>query len=103
LADGFHLFENMGGEHDGLILAHAAYQLADLVLLVRIETIRRFVEDKYGWIVNQRLGETDPLTEALGKRFGKAGPVLNYFCELGLMIEEGGRFLSLALPVNPNW
>jgi ribosomal peptide maturation radical SAM protein 1 len=29
--------------------------------------------------------------------------VLERFCELGLMLEENGNFLSLALPVNPNW
>jgi ribosomal peptide maturation radical SAM protein 1 len=28
---------------------------------------------------------------------------LRRFCELGLMIEEDGRYLSLALPVNANW
>jgi ribosomal peptide maturation radical SAM protein 1 len=29
--------------------------------------------------------------------------VVERFCELGLMLEENGHFLSLALPVNPNW
>lgn len=29
--------------------------------------------------------------------------MLRGFCERGLMIEEDGHFLSLALPVNPNW
>jgi len=29
--------------------------------------------------------------------------VLRRFCDLGLAIEEDGRFLSLALPVNANW
>ena len=28
---------------------------------------------------------------------------LRKFCDLGLMIEEDGRYLSLALPVNANW
>jgi ribosomal peptide maturation radical SAM protein 1 len=28
---------------------------------------------------------------------------LDRFCELGLMVQEGGRYLSLALPVNGNW
>jgi ribosomal peptide maturation radical SAM protein 1 len=28
---------------------------------------------------------------------------LRKFCDLGLMIEEDGRYLSLALPVNVNW
>jgi ribosomal peptide maturation radical SAM protein 1 len=29
--------------------------------------------------------------------------LLHGFCELGLMIEEDGHYLSLALPVNGNW
>jgi hypothetical protein len=28
---------------------------------------------------------------------------LRKFCDSGLMIEEDGRYLSLALPVNANW
>ncbi len=28
---------------------------------------------------------------------------LEEFCRLGLMVGENGRYLSLALPVNPNW
>ena len=28
---------------------------------------------------------------------------LGRFCELGLMIDEDGQYLSLALPVNANW
>jgi hypothetical protein len=28
---------------------------------------------------------------------------LRRFCDSGLMIEEDGRYLSLALPVNANW
>jgi ribosomal peptide maturation radical SAM protein 1 len=28
---------------------------------------------------------------------------LSRFCELGLMVEEDGQYLSLALPVNANW
>jgi len=29
--------------------------------------------------------------------------VLDHFCQLGLALEEDGRYLSLALPFNPNW
>jgi hypothetical protein len=28
---------------------------------------------------------------------------LDKFCTLGLMLAEDGRYVSLALPVNPNW
>ena len=30
-------------------------------------------------------------------------PVLDHFCDLGLMLREKNRYLSLALPTNPNW
>src|SRR5215204_910260 len=32
-----------------------------------------------------------------------AEAALRKFCDLGLMIEEDGRYMSLALPVNANW
>jgi ribosomal peptide maturation radical SAM protein 1 len=38
--------------------------------------------------------EIDPAT---------VGEALERFCELGLMLEENGAFLSLALPVNTHW
>jgi hypothetical protein len=31
------------------------------------------------------------------------GDDLATFCRLGMMLEEDGRYLSLALPANPNW
>jgi ribosomal peptide maturation radical SAM protein 1 len=34
---------------------------------------------------------------------GEVEEALNRFCELGLMIDEDGSYLSLALPVNSNW
>ena len=34
---------------------------------------------------------------------GEVEESLNRFCELGLMVQEDGRYLSLALPVNANW
>jgi ribosomal peptide maturation radical SAM protein 1 len=39
----------------------------------------------------------------LGAEADEVESVLRRFCELGLMIEEDGRYLSLALPVNANW
>ncbi len=29
--------------------------------------------------------------------------IMDEFCRLGLMVEENGRYLSLAIPANPNW
>lgn len=40
-----------------------------------------------------------------GCRFDQAEvrSILDAFCDRGLMVEEDGCYLSLALPVNPNW
>lgn len=58
-------------------------------------------------------GETDRTVDAICKHLAgnngssvdaqKARAALGKFCDLGVMIEEKGRFLSLALPVNRNW
>jgi len=29
--------------------------------------------------------------------------MLRRFCDMGLMVEEDGHYLSLALPINGNW
>jgi ribosomal peptide maturation radical SAM protein 1 len=39
----------------------------------------------------------------LGAEAEEVERALRTYCDLGLMIEEGGRYLSLALPVNANW
>ena len=47
-----------------------------------------------------------PARVASEARRGSAADVesaLRRFCDSGLMIEEDGRYLSLALPVNANW
>jgi ribosomal peptide maturation radical SAM protein 1 len=58
-------------------------------------------------------GETDRTEDAIAAHLagaaGGAPPagdlevILRRFCDLGLMLEEKRRFLSLALPVNANW
>jgi ribosomal peptide maturation radical SAM protein 1 len=57
-------------------------------------------------------GETDRTVEAVcqhlaqhdgGATAAEVAGALRKFCDLGLMLEEGSRFLSLGLPVNPNW
>ena len=50
---GFHLFQNVGGEKDGLGFTEAFDQLPDLVFLVRVETVGRFVEDENLGIVEE--------------------------------------------------
>jgi|CXWL01.1.fsa_nt_gi ribosomal peptide maturation radical SAM protein 1 len=58
-------------------------------------------------------GETDRTVAALGKHLGEkygteaaSGEIqatLDEFCRRGLMVEEKGRYLSLAHPVNRHW
>jgi len=42
-------------------------------------------------------------TGGLGPSEWELSAGLEGFCEKGLMLEEDGHYLSLALPVNPNW
>jgi hypothetical protein len=58
-------------------------------------------------------GETERTAEAIREHLRKTdgdfagaaevGAGLDELCGAGLMLDEGGRFLSLALPANPNW
>ena len=57
-------------------------------------------------------GETDCTVSALKQQLEEAGipetaariqDAVDEFCYLGLMLHENGRYLSLALPANPNW
>jgi len=50
-------------------------------------------------IIRNRLREDDGDNATTSE----VASVVERFCELGLMLEENGSFLSLALPVNPNW
>jgi hypothetical protein len=59
VADGLDLLEQVRRDHDDLRLGHAADQLANLVLLVRIEAVGRLVEDQDIGVVHDRLGEAD--------------------------------------------
>jgi hypothetical protein len=43
------------------------------------------------------------IASELGAEAGEVERALRKFCDLGLMIDEDGRYLSLALPVNANW
>ena len=64
-------------------------------------------------LIYEHCGETDRTVDGLREHLRKtdndyadAGEVqacLDELCALGLTLEEDGHFLSLALPVNPNW
>ncbi|HEX2222891.1 MAG TPA: RiPP maturation radical SAM C-methyltransferase [Thermoanaerobaculia bacterium] len=64
-------------------------------------------------LIYELCGETDQTVDGLRKQIREQGGTdpgaeevrgaLRRFCDLGLMLEEKDRYLSLALPVNPNW
>ncbi len=68
VADGFDFLEQMRRDHDDLRLRHAPDQLADLVLLIRIEAVGRLVEDQDLGVVQDRLREPDAAPIALRQR-----------------------------------
>ncbi|VTM08014.1 Uncharacterised protein [Pseudomonas aeruginosa] len=61
------LLEDMGGDDHDAIPRQPADQLADLVLLVRIEAVGGLVENQRGRLVEDRLGQADAPAEALGQ------------------------------------
>lgn len=63
--DRLHLFKDVGRENDRLFGRHVFDERADLILLIRIETVRRFIEHQHGRIVQQRLREPHPLFVSL--------------------------------------
>ena len=71
VTEGFHLLKNMGRKDDRFILGHPRHDLAHFVLLVRIQSVRRLIEDKDGRIMDHRLGKPDPLLIPLRKRFNR--------------------------------
>ncbi len=64
-------------------------------------------------LVYEFCGETDRTPRGVRRHLREAGEasvketevkaVLDRFCELGLMARDEDRYLSLAMPVNPNW
>ncbi len=58
-------------------------------------------------------GETDRTVPVIAKHLAEVEGIsaeqdqiretLAKFCDLGLILEEDGRYLSLALPANPHW
>ena len=62
-----HFLEDVGREHDRLVLAQLADQLADLVLLVRVEAVGGLVQDQHLGVVDQRLREAGAVAVALGQ------------------------------------
>ncbi len=67
-AHGIHLFEDVRGDDDGLLLRDLADERAHLVLLQRVEAIGGLVEDQHLGVVHDGLGQADAPLEALGER-----------------------------------
>ena len=63
-----HLFEDVRGDDDGLLLGHALDHLAHDKLLVGVEAVRRLVHDQHLRIVEDSLREARTLAIALGER-----------------------------------
>src|SRR5579859_2136498 len=63
-----HLFQDVGGDDDQLVLAEFVDEPPYFVLLVRIETIGGFVQDQHLRIVDDGLGQAHPPPEALRQR-----------------------------------
>jgi len=78
----------------------------------REEQVRGHAFNGYQAAIYEACGETDCTVNALKQQLEEAGApettariqdALDEFCYLGLMLHENGRYLSLALPANPNW
>ena len=67
-AGGVDFLEDVGREHDRLVLAQLADQVPHLVLLVRVEAVGGLVQDQHLGIVDQRLREAGAVLVALGQR-----------------------------------
>ena len=72
----------MGREEDGLGFAEALDELADLVLLVRVEAVGRLVEDQHFGIVQQGLGEAGAVAVAFRQGIDRL---------VGHALQEAGR------------
>ena len=62
------LLQDVGGNDDQLVLAELVDQAPHLVLLIRIETVGRFIQYQHLRVVNQRLRQSDAAAKALRQR-----------------------------------
>ena len=63
------LAEDVGGDEDGVLLSEAGDEFADGADLVRVEAVSGLVEDEEGRLVDEGVGDADPLAVALGEGF----------------------------------
>ena len=67
-ADGIDFLQNVRREDDPLLLAHPPDQLPHLMLLIRIQPVRRLVQHQHVGIMDDGLGETRAMAKPLGER-----------------------------------
>ena len=66
ITDSIDFLEYMSRYHDDLVPGHAVDEFADLVLLIRVETIGRFVEHQHSRIMQNGLCKPDAAFVTLG-------------------------------------
>ena len=67
VADGFHLGQDVGGQHDGPIGRQIVDERSNLDHLQRIQSRRRLVEHQHSGLMQDRRRQSDPLPESLGQ------------------------------------
>ncbi len=63
-ADRLDLFQNVGRDHDDLVLRHLVDQDTDFLLLIRIEAVGGLVQDQHRRVTDHRLRETHAASKA---------------------------------------
>ena len=63
----FDFFQQVGGDHDGLLGGNLADQFANHMFLVGVQAIGGLVHDQYVGIVQDGLGQADPAAKTLGQ------------------------------------
>ena len=62
-----HIFDDMGGKQHQSVFCSAGEQIAEVNPLFRVQAHRGLVKNQEGWIPQQSLRNTYPLTLAAGK------------------------------------
>ncbi len=68
MGDRLHLGQQVGRQHDGVILTQLAQHTERFLLLAGVKAVGRLIEDQQGRISDQSVGQTDALAEALRQR-----------------------------------
>ena len=94
VADHFYLTQNMRGKKDGMGFSKFLYEISNRSNLVGVQAVRRFIKDEQGWVVNESVGQADPLTKPLGKRLYHLSPDLSQTTSLDDLIHAPAKGIS---------